>query len=126
MKLITKCKHCKKIINLKFSANDRAELARDKGESFIVECTICAFRKLYHVNDIQAKESKWINVFALVILAIGMPIIFFLLKDYLLRPNNPYNVLAIAGLILIPSIVHGLLLKQDRENVMRFNRYIYK
>ena len=123
MKLIATCNHCSEKISLKNSVNDRAELAREIGETFQLTCEGCSTKNQYHINDIKAKENKIISVIAFGIFFFGTAFIGYLLKNYLFMPNNPYNVLAIGGLLLIPSAVYGILTKQERDNARRFNRY---
>ncbi|MEM9848461.1 MAG: hypothetical protein AAF847_11265 [Bacteroidota bacterium] len=123
MKLIVNCKDCRNKIKLKKSVNDRVELARAIGDEFKLKCEECLKENKYHVNDVKAKESKLIAVFAFVIFIFGTGIIVYLLRDYLLMPNNPYNVLAIGGVILIPLFIYMILTKQDRDNARRFNQY---
>lgn len=123
MKLIVNCKDCRNKIELKKSVNDRVQLAIEMGNEFKIKCDKCSKESNYQVNDVKAKESKLIALIAFCIFFFGTGIIGYLLKDYLFRPNNPYNVLAIGGLLLIPSIVYMIMTKQERENTRRFNSY---
>ena len=123
MKLIVNCKNCRNKIKLKNSVNDRAELARELGNEFKLKCEECQKEDNYHVNDVKAKESKLIALIAFGIFIFGTGIIGYLLRDYLFMPNNPYNVLAIGGLLLIPSAVYMIMTKQERDNARRFNQY---
>lgn len=84
MKLIVNCKDCRNKIKLKKSVNDRVELARAIGDEFKLKCEECLKENKYHVNDVKAKESKLIAVFAFVIFIFGTGIIVYLLRDYLL------------------------------------------
>ena len=123
MKLIVNCKNCRNKIKLRNSASDRAELAREKGSEFKVNCTECSKENNYHVNDVKAIEGKLIAIISLGIFVFGTGIIGYLLRDYLFVSMNPYNVLAFGGLLLTPSAVYFILTKQERDNVRRFNRY---
>lgn len=123
MKLIVNCKNCREKIKLKNSVNDRAELSREIGDEFKLKCKECLKESKYHVNDVKAKESKLIAVIAFVIFIFGTGIIVYLLIDYIFMPNNAYDVLAIGGVILIPSFIYMILMKQDRDNARRFNQY---
>ena len=123
MNLIAHCKNCRNEISVKESVSDRAELAREKGSQFVLKCDECLKNHKYHVNDIKAKTRKSIALIAFLILLFGTALIGYTLRDYLLMPNNAYNVMAIAGMLLIPSIVYGLLTKQETDNNRRFNQY---
>lgn len=123
MKLIVNCKECRHKIKLKNSVNDRAELARKLGDEFNLKCEGCLREDKYHVNDVKARENKLIAAIAFGIFVFGTGIIGYLLRDYLFMPNNPYNALAIGGLLLIPSAVYMIMTKQERDNARWFNRY---
>ena len=96
---------------------------RQLGNEFKLKCEECQKEDNYHVNDVKAKESKLIALIAFGIFIFGTGIIGYLLRDYLFMPNNPYNVLAIGGLLLIPSAVYMIMTKQERDNARRFNQY---
>ena len=108
---------------MKNSVNDRAELARERGNEFNLKCDECSKENKYHVNDVKAKESKLLALIVFGIFVFGTGIIGYLLRDYLFMPNNPYNALAIGGLLLVPSAGYVILTKQERDNARRFNRY---
>jgi len=123
MKLYVNCKNCRAKIRVKSLASDRAELVREKGGEFMLQCNGCSNENRYHTNDVMARESKSIAVIALVIFFFGTGAIAYLLRNHLFMLHNPYNILAIGGVLLIPSIVFMLLTKQERDNTRRFNRY---
>lgn len=123
MKLLINCKNCRNKIKLKNSVNDRAELARAKGNEFELKCKDCSREYRYHVNDVKAKESKLIALIAFMVFIFGTGIIGYLLSDYLFMPNNAYHFLAMGGLLLVPSIIYMGITKQERDNARRFNSY---
>jgi len=123
MKLILICKNCRGELKLKNSVNDRAELARERGDKFKLKCEECSKEDKYHVNDVKAKESKLIALIAFGVFIFGTGTIGYLLRDYLFKLNTPYNVLAIGGILLIPSVVYMIMTKQERDNARRFNQY---
>lgn len=123
MKLIVNCKDCQEKIILKNSATDRIELSKEIGNEFKLRCEGCLIEHKYHVNDVKAKESKLLAIIAFIIFVFGTGIIVYLLREYLFTPNNPYNVLAIGGIILIPSFVYVIFKKQERDDAKRFNQY---
>lgn len=108
---------------IKKSVPDRAELRNLIGDSVQFVCPKCSHKEISSINDVKAKESSVIAIAAFLIMVFGTGLIGYLLKDYLFRPNNPYNILAIGGLLLIPSIIFMILNKQERDNVRRFNQY---
>lgn len=109
MTLFIKCKNCNEQIRIRKSVTDRAELERLIGNPIQIGCTNCLHEELRSINDVKAKESKFISIIAFLILLLGTGAIVYLLKDYLLIPNNPYNALVIGGMLLIPSIVYVFL-----------------
>lgn len=123
MKLIVKCKNCRNKIKLKNSVNDRIELAREIGIEFKIECEECLKEEKYHVNDVKARGSKLIALIAFGIFIFGTGIIGYILRDYLFMTNNPYNVLSIGGLLMVPYVVYMILTKQERDSARRFNGY---
>ncbi|MEM9917809.1 MAG: hypothetical protein AAF990_06920 [Bacteroidota bacterium] len=123
MKIIVSCRVCQGQIRLKNSVNDRAELSQELGDQFDLECKECSNVKRYHVNDVRAIESKAVALMAFGAFFFGTAITGYLLRDYLFMPSNPYNVLAVGGLLLVPSAVYMILIKQEGDNVSRFNRY---
>lgn len=123
MKLIVNCKHCRKEIRVRKSVSDRGELAREKGDQFTLKCGKCSRKESYHVNEVRAQESKSIALIALLVFVFGTAIIGYELKAYLFMPNNPYGAISVGGMLLIPIVVYGLLIKQERDQVTLFNSY---
>ncbi len=70
MKLFTKCKSCKKEIEVKSSARTRPELENDKGSKFTLDCTSCGLKSENHVNDVRATEDYKIILGGLALSAI--------------------------------------------------------
>ncbi len=123
MRLIVNCKHCRKEIRVRKSATDRGALAREEGDQIVLDCGTCSRKDSYHVNEVRAQESKIIAVVALLVFVFGTAIIMYELKAYFFLPNNPYNAISIGGILLIPVVVYGLLMKQERDRVSLFNSY---
>jgi hypothetical protein len=119
MRISTECKKCSKVINTFTSASDRVELARMKGEKFKMKCKYCNSEEEYHVDDFEAEKSKLAMIMALLIFIIGTPLVIIFFKDILLR----YSYLIISGLVLIPGIIYGLIMKTHRERVYAFNSH---
>ncbi len=123
MRLIANCKHCREEIRLRKSVNDRGELAREEGDQLMLECGKCSRKETYHVNEVRAQESKTVAISALLVFVFGTAIIGYELKAYFFLPNNPYSAISIGGALLIPVVVYGLLMKQERDKVSLFNSY---
>lgn len=123
MVLFTWCGRCRDEIKLKKTFTDRGEMRRAYGEHLTLICPHCAAKNSYHVNRIRAQERKTILLPACLVAALGTGSVVYLLKDYLLRPNNPYNILAVAGVLLIPMAIFIALRRQEREKVHLFNTY---
>lgn len=75
MNLYTYCRSCKKEVKVKSSTETRAELEREKGEEFNVNCQNCGNIEKKHVNDIKAKPNK---IILLVGIIIGIAVTLFL------------------------------------------------
>lgn len=123
MKLVANCKHCREEVSVRKSATDRGELAKEEGDQLLLECGKCSKKDTYHVNEIRAQESKTVAVSALLVFVFGTAIIGYELKAYFFLPNNPYSAISIGGMLLIPVVVYGLLIKQERDQVSLFNSY---
>jgi len=124
MILLIKCNYCHKQTRIRKSTTDRASLERTIGSNTVrISCPNCSHEEIRSINEVKAKESRFISAVAFLFFLGGTGAIALFLKEYLTVPNSPYNALLIAGTLLIPSVVYVLLHKQERENVKRFNRY---
>lgn len=123
MLLSVLCKNCKKEVRFKKKAGDRVKLEQLEGKELQHECHHCTTSHKYLINEIWANESKTIAIIAFLIFFLGTGLMVYFLKDYLLLPNNPYNILAVAEVLLIPSFVYVLLMNQERDRVRRFNMH---
>lgn len=79
MKLYTYCKSCKSEISINSNSPSRAELEREKGVEFNVNCKNCGNIEKKHVNDIKAKPNK---VLILVGILIGIIVTIVLWNFY--------------------------------------------
>ena len=123
MKLYTSCKHCNAEIPVKASVSDRGEFARRKGDWILLQCEECLRKNRYHANEIKAKESQWLAVIASGILFMGTAFLGSLFLPYTLSADGIAVVIMALKLMIFPSIVYVLLLRQERANVSRFNSY---
>ena len=126
MKLTTKCNKCGQEIKTKTWSSDRVELARTKGEYLELTCNICNMADKYHVDSLSASPSRLAQIVALLIFIVGTPVLLFFIWEPLWTLTWSYAILAIAGLLLIPVTVYGLILKDDQRRVSSFNRHKLK
>lgn len=122
MKIYTRCEKCKSEISFSTWETDRVGLKMSKGNSINLMCKKCNFCGNYEIDDFKAKESKIAHLIALVVFLIGTPILFVLLWDKLFRTNNIYAIFGLVMPLIIPSIIFGIISKNDRLRVSRFNR----
>lgn len=126
MKLTTKCNKCGQEIKTNSWSNDRVELAMTKGEYFELTCKNCNTIDKYHVDSLSASPSRFAQIVALLIFIVGTPTLLFFIWEPLWSLTWSYGILAIAGLLLIPVTVHGLILKDVQRRVSSFNRHKLK
>ena len=69
MKLVTRCKSCKKDIIIKSNAATRPDLQMQKGDEFKVNCLSCGNIETKHVNDVKAEAN---NIIILIGVALGI------------------------------------------------------
>ena len=122
MKLTTKCNKCGQEIKTKTWSSDRVELARTKGEYLELTCNNCNTTDKYHVDSLSASPSRLAQIVSFLIFIIGTPTLLFFNWEPLWALTWSYAILAIAGLLLIPVTVYGLILKDDQRRVSSFNR----
>ena len=126
MKLTTKCKKCGQEIKTKTWSSDRVELARTKGEYLDLTCNNCNTADKYHVDSLSASPGRLAQIVALLIFIVGTPTILLFIWEPLWTLTWSYAILAIAGLLLIPVTIYGLILKDDQRKVSSFNRHKLK
>ena len=108
MKLYTYCKSCKAEIYIKSSAPSRAELEREKGLEFDINCENCGNLEKKHVNDIKAKPSRT----AILIVIIIVIIVTVVLWKY-------YGIIG-----TISGIIPLLFWKEQMKSSKLFNSYM--
>jgi len=121
MKLFIKCINCKSDISFWTWNSDRVALKMSKGDKINLTCKKCHKTSTYTVDDFRARESRIAIFIALTIFLIGTPILFVLLWDYLWQAGV-HTVLAILFVIAMPSLIFGIINKQDSQRVSRFNK----
>ncbi len=126
MIISTKCKNCKEIIPYKTYSSDKVEFAMENGKFVELKCEKCGVKGKYHIDSFYAKPSKLSLIISTIIFLIGTPVILYLVWD---RITSSSCVLCIAIIfipIIIPSLIYGIMVKNDRIIVNAFNRHKIK
>lgn len=126
MNLITTCENCKQELRIWTFAQDRVELARQKGDQIALTCKKCSSTSKYPVDDFSAVPNRFLQSIALLTFLMGTPLIIWLIWDVIWNLTMSYLILVASGLFLIPVIIYGLILKNDRLRVNSFNRHRFK
>lgn len=116
------CNKCKSENKFKTYSSTRVEFAMNHGEKLSLKCSACNYSNTLEVNDFYAKKSNLALIVAGTIAVIGTPIAFYLFYYFAQQASNYYNLYLIGGYFILPITVYGMILKQDRERVSRFNR----
>lgn len=126
MKLITTCINCKHELKIRTYAQDRVQLARQKGDQIELTCSYCNATQKYPVDEFSAVPNRLLQAIAPVSFLIGTPLIIWLIWDVIWRLTLSYAILVASGLFLLPVIIYGLILKNDRTRVNAFNRHRFR
>ncbi|MCZ4409463.1 hypothetical protein O3Q51_11630 [Cryomorphaceae bacterium 1068] len=126
MNLRATCKTCGEDVRTRTWIADRVELARTKGEYLDLTCKKCSSTDKYHVDSLYAQPSRFTQITAFTVFVIGTPLILLLLWETLWKIKWIYAILVLAGLLLVPVTIYGLILKDDRMRVSSFNRHKLK
>ena len=126
MIITTTCNKCGHEIKTWTWYPDRVELAKSEGEFLERHCKNCNTKAKYHVDSFIAQSSKIAIITATVVLLIGTPIVLYFIWDILFKLVWSYAILSVAGLLLIPIIIYGLILSDDRRKVDSFNGHKLK
>lgn len=126
MIIATKCSKCDQEIKKWTWYSDRVELAKSESEFLEMYCKSCNTSAKYHVDSFNAEPNKLAIITATAVFLIGTPLVFYFIWDLLLELTWSYSILKVAGLLLIPVIVYGIILKNDRRKVNSFNRHKLK
>jgi len=122
VKLYGKCEHCKEEFSFRSYSQTRVDFAMNEGKIKRYKCLNCNNLNEIHVNELKAKESKIAQIIAAIILLLGTPILMISLTNYVNTLLNLYYIL-IGGFLLLPVVVYGIILKQERNRVNHFNRH---
>ena len=88
----------------------------------ILNCNDCGGREKYHVDDLFAKESKIAKILALATFLVGMPLLFYGFGYLYPKIKNQHNVFLLLEFLLLPTVVYGIIKKQEEIRVSSFNR----
>lgn len=119
MMLYAKCDTCEVETSFFSFSSDRGELQKTKGDKIEITCKNCKSISSKSVDDIYAKPSFLALISAILILVIGIVIILIFFQQIF----SNYSVIVFTGLFLVPVVLFGMITKQDKERVSRFNRY---
>ncbi len=118
MKIKVKCKECGANIFFKSFVNDRIELAKLKGDNFVLQCNNCNRINKYHVNETEAYIN---NKFEFVFLLISLLFIFgtgyYLMKTYW----NRAPIIIPVGLF-IPVLIYSTYIRSCNKKKREYNR----
>jgi hypothetical protein len=123
MNLITLCNQCQKEISVSARAMTRPEMALKKGSSLALQCKYCGHSQQYHLNRFKATETKAALLVAGAVLLIGTPLTFYFLIDYFFRSINIYFIAALAITFTVPSLIYGIIRREQQKAINAFNRY---
>ncbi len=123
MRLYTNCHNCKKEIRFSSWESDRVELSRSKGDKIELTCKNCGHKDFYHINRIQATESKIAQIIGLTIFLAGTPLVFLWIWDYIFQFAYIYVIVGLVGMIGFPFMIYSVIEREQRKKVRQFNNY---
>jgi len=116
------CKNCKKNITVRSWANDRVELAREKGELFKLKCKSCEEVNEYSVNEVSANTSSLFNSLLFIAVLVIMAIVgYYLFNNF--WGKSFYMIFALPIAIAIPGMIYFTYMKSQNGKVRDFNRF---
>jgi hypothetical protein len=116
------CKNCKKSITVRSWANDRVELAREKGEFFNLKCKSCGEVHEYNVNEVSANTSSLFNSLLFITVLVIMAILgYYLFNNF--WGKSFYMIFALPIAIAIPGMIYFTYVKSQNGKVRDFNRF---
>ncbi|PWD97477.1 hypothetical protein [Marinilabilia rubra] len=121
MKLYAKCPKCKSEISFTKWVSDRIEFKKSNGEYISLTCKNCNKKTKFHIVNIEAKENKIAHFIALSVLLIGTSLLLIFLWDFLFLTINIYTIAGLLSILVVPSIIFGIITKNERKRVRLFN-----
>jgi len=126
MIISTKCKNCKETIHYKTNSSDKVEFTMKKGEFVELQCKKCGMRGKYHIDSFYAKSNKLSLIIATIIFLLGTPIALYLVWNKIINSGCVMCIAIIIIPIIVPSLIYGIIMKNDRIRVNAFNRHKLK
>ena len=126
MTISTTCKNCKSQIKLKTNSSDKVVFAMENGEIVKLQCEKCGSQEKYHVDTFSTKPSKLSLIIASIIFLVGTPVTLFLVWDEIMNSGCILCITSLFIPIIIPSLIYGIMVKNDRIRVNYFNRHNVK
>ncbi len=123
MRLYTNCHNCNKEIRFSRWESDRGELSKSIGNKIELTCRICGHKDFYHLNRINATESKITQIIGLTIFLAGTPLVLIWIWDYLFQFTYIYMIAGLVGIIIVPFMVYSVVESEQRKKVRQFNNY---
>jgi len=123
MRLYTNCNNCKKEIRFSSWESDRVELSKSKGNNIELTCSNCQHQDFYHVNRINAIESKIAQIIGLTIFLVGTPLMFLWIWDYMIQFTYIYVIAGLVGIIGVPFMIYSVFEREQRKKIRQFNNY---
>jgi len=122
MRLYATCNKCKSDISIWTWKENRIDFKKSKQEWFSLTCKKCNHLDKYHIDSFSARNSKIALIIGLITFVIGTLFLLIFLWDYLFKTNNIYTIFGLISLLVVPSLVYGIISKNDLQRVCNFNR----
>ena len=122
MKLYAVCNKCKSDISFWTWNSNRTDFKKSNNDWITLSCKKCNHKAKYEIDTIYARESKVALIIGLIIFLVGTPLLFIFLWDYLFHTNNVYIILGLVIPLIVPSLIYGIISKNDLQKVRNFNR----
>jgi len=98
------------------------EFAMNEGEIQEVKCTNCSTTNHFHVDELEAKQSKLAHGIAAVILFVGTPLLCYFMWEHLFGVGWVYAILALLSLLGLPLAIYIAIHRSEQRRVNSFNR----
>ena len=126
MIITTKCTNCKEPLSYKINSSDKVEFVMENGEFVEIQCDKCSTKEKYHIDTFYAKPNKISLIIATIIFLVGTPLVLYLVWDKIINSGCVLCITVIFIPIIIPSLIYGIMVKNDRIKTDAFNRHKLK
>jgi len=121
------CPHCREVNRLPFTANDRADIARNYQHRLKdITCDNCNKTNTVRINSIRAGENKKTNAILLIIgLFASIALAAMVVKLYWSwEISDQIHVTPIIGAaLLLPQLIIVTIIYNNRKDAQIFNKY---